>query len=91
MIHIGKRKLGTFFQRILRIENYYALINFFKVHKNPFKSVFKEVFSVGTYPTKIFFNTPVGVKFATIYSANDFSTFNLIFVEKIISYPIKIE
>ena len=82
MIYIGKRKLGTFFQRALKIENFCALINFFKVHRNPIKSVFKEVFSLGKYPIKLFFNTPIGVKNVTIYSANDFSTFNLIFCRK---------
>ncbi|MDA9684854.1 FkbM family methyltransferase [Candidatus Pelagibacter bacterium] len=82
MIYIGKRKLGTFFQRIIKVENYFALINFFRVHRNPIKSFLKEIFSFGNYPLKLFFNTPIGVKFATIYSADDFSTFNLIFCRK---------
>lgn len=82
MIYIGKRKLGTFFQRVIKLENFYALINFFKVHRNPVQSILKEVFSLGKYPIKLFFNTPIGVKFATIYSADDFSTFNLIFCRK---------
>ena len=79
MIYIGKRNLKTFLQRILKIENYLALINFFKVHKNPVKSILIEIFSRGKYPSKLFFKTPIGLKSVMIYSANDFSTFNLIF------------
>ncbi len=82
MIYIGKRNLKTFLQRIFKIENYYALINFFKVHKNPIKSILIEIFSTGKYPNKLFFKTPIGLKSAMIYSANDFSTFNLIFCRK---------
>ncbi len=82
MIYIGKRKLGTFFKRITKIENFLALTNFFKVHKNPFKAIFVEIFSTGKYPSKLFFNTPIGTKYVTIFSANDFSTFNLIFCRK---------
>ena len=58
MIYIGKRKLSTFFKRLIKIENYLAIFNFFKVHKNPFKSIFVEIFSTGNYPLKLFFNTP---------------------------------
>ena len=82
MPHIGKRNILTFLNRIFQIDNYIALINFFKVHKKPFTSIFNEIFSSGLYPAKIYFKTPIGVKSVKIYSPNDFSTFNLIFCRK---------
>mgnify|MGYP001258455327 FL=1 len=82
MPNIGKRNILIFLNRLFQIDNYLALINFFKVHKKPFTSIFNEIFSTGLYPTKIFFKTPIGVKSVKIYSPNDFSTFNLIFCRK---------
>ena len=41
--------------------------------------IFREVFSLGSHPKEIYFKTPLGKKKVTIYSINDFSTFNLIF------------
>ena len=79
MPNIGKRNILIFLNRLFQIDNYLALINFFKVHKKPLTSIFNEIFSTGFYPAKIFFKTPIGVKSVKIYSPNDFSTFNLIF------------
>lgn len=79
MLHIGKRNIFTFFARLLNIDNYLSILAFFKVHQDPFRSIFREVFSLGSYPKEIYFKTPIGKKKVTIYSINDFSTFNLIF------------
>ena len=79
MLHIGKRNILTFFSRLLNIDNYLSILVFFKVHQDPFRSIFREVFSLGSYPKEIYFKTPLGKKKVTIYSINDFSTFNLIF------------
>lgn len=79
MLKIGKRSFSTFIKRIVKIENYVAIIRFFKVHKSPFKSIFNEIFSSGKYPRILFFNSPLGEVKVNLYSYNDFSTFNLIF------------
>jgi len=79
MLHIGKRNIFTFFSRLINIENYLSILVFFKVHQDPFRSIFREVFSLGSYPKEIYIKTPIGKKKVTIYSINDFSTFNLIF------------
>ena len=79
MLRIGKRNLSTFFKRIIKSENYIALIRFFKVHKSPFKSILNEIFSLSKYPKILHFNSPLGSKKVNLYSSDDFSTFNLIF------------
>ena len=79
MLKIGKRSFLTFIKRIVKIENYVAIIRFFKVHKSPFKSIFNEIFSSGKYPRILSFNSPLGESKVNLYSYNDFSTFNLIF------------
>ena len=79
MLKIGKRSLLTFITRIIKIENYVAIIRFFKVHKSPLKSILNEIFSSGIYPRILSFNSPLGVSKVNLYSYNDFSTFNLIF------------
>ena len=79
MLKIGKRSLLTFITRIIKIENYVAIIRFFKVHKSPLKSILNEIFSSGKYPKILFFNSPLGEAKVNLYSYNDFSTFNLIF------------
>ena len=79
MFKIGKRSFLTFIKRIIRIENYVAIIRFFKVHKSPIKSILNEIFSSGKYPRILSFNSPLGESKVKLYSYNDFSTFNLIF------------
>ena len=79
MLKIGKRSFLTFVKRIVSIENYVAIIRFFKVHKSPFKSILNEIFSSGKYPKILSFNSPLGEAKVNLYSYNDFSTFNLIF------------
>lgn len=79
MFKIGKRSLKTFAKRLIKFENYIALINFFKVHKTPIKSILEELFSTGSYPKTIFFNSPIGSLSIELFSPNDLSTFNLVF------------
>ena len=76
-MRIGKRNLSTFLKRISSLENYKAITKFRKVHINPLKSFYQEIFSTGTYPQKIKFKTPTGQHEIEIYSPADFSTFNL--------------
>ncbi len=79
MLKIGKRNFLTFIKRIIKVENYVAIIRFFKVHKSPIKSILNEIFSSGKYPKILSFNSPLGESKVNLYSFNDFSTFNLIF------------
>lgn len=79
MFKIGKRNFLTFVKRIIKFDNYIGLIRFFKVHKSPFKSIFNEIFSWGNYPKILYFNSPLGETKVNLYSADDFSTFNLVF------------
>ena len=79
MFKIGKRSFLTFIKRIVKIENFVAIIRFFKVHKSPIKSILNEIFSSGKYPKILSFNSPLGESKVNLYSYNDFSTFNLIF------------
>ena len=79
MLKIGKRSLFTFIKRLFEIENYFAIIKFFKVHQKPFTAIFDEIFSLGNYPKLLYFNSPTGKAKVKIHSHHDFSTFNLIF------------
>ena len=79
MFKIGKRGFVTFVKRLFQIQNYIAICKFFNIHKKPFSAILYEVFSTGKYPRSLHFNSPVGTSKANIYSADDFSTFNLIF------------
>ena len=79
MFSIGKRSLITFIKRILEFQNYIAIGKFFNIHKNPLHAIFSEIFSSGKYPKLLHFNSPTGTSKVKIYSAYDFSTFNLIF------------
>ena len=76
---IGRRNLLTFIKRIFSIDNYRAIIKFKDVHEQTFKSIYQEVFSSGKFPRKIKFKSPTGKFEIESYSAQDFSTFNLIF------------
>ena len=89
MLKIGKRSFLTFIKRIIKIENYVAIIRFFKVHKAPLKSILNEIFSSGKYPKILFFNSPLGEAKVNLYSYNDFSTFNLIFCRQDYLYKNK--
>ena len=82
MFKIGKRGFLTFIARLFQLENYVAIPRFFYVHKKPLRSIFNEVFSLGKYPQKLYFNSPIGTYKVNLYSPNDFSTFNLIFCRK---------
>ena len=82
MFKIGKRGFLTFIARLFQLENYGAIPRFFYVHKKPLRSIFNEVFSLGKYPQKIYFNSPIGTFKVNLHSPNDFSTFNLIFCRK---------
>lgn len=86
-MRIGKRNLSTFLKRISSLENYKAITKFRKVHINPLKSFYQEIFSTGTYPQKIKFKTPTGQHEIEIYSPADFSTFNLIFCRQDYYFP----
>ena len=76
---IGRRSLITFIKKILSIDNYKAITKFKNVHEKVFKSIYQEIFSSGKFPRKIKFKTPIGKFEIEIYSAQDFSTFNLVF------------
>ena len=89
MFKIGKRSFVTFIKRLLRIENYFAIVRFFNIHKKPFRAILEEIFSLGKYPRLIYFNSPVGTAKVNLYSANDFSTFNLIFCREDYLYKTK--
>ena len=89
MLKIGKRSFLTFIKRIIKKENYIALIRFFKIHKSPLKSILNEIFSSGKYPRILSFNSPLGVSKVNLYSYNDFSTFNLIFCRQDYLYENK--
>ena len=52
-MQIGKRNLFTLFQRLINYKNYFAIINFFKIHPNPINSIINEIFSIGKFPRKI--------------------------------------
>ena len=60
MFKIGKRGFLTFIARLFQLENYGAIPRFFYVHKKPLRSIFNEVFSLGKYPQKLYFNSPIG-------------------------------
>ena len=79
---VGRRDISIFIKRICSLENYKAILNFNKVHFYPLKSIYQEIFSSGVFPRKIKFKSPTGVYEIEIYSAADFSTFNLIFCRK---------
>ena len=89
MFKIGKRSFITFVKRIFQIENYVAIVKFFNIHKKPFNAIFNEIFSSGKYPRTLYFNSPVGTVKTDLYSANDFSTFNLIFCREDYFYSSK--
>ena len=89
MLKIGKRSFLTFIKRIVKKENYVALIRFFKIHKSPFRSILNEIFSSGKYPRTLSFNSPLGESKVNLYSYNDFSTFNLIFCRQDYLYKNK--
>ena len=89
MFKIGKRNFLTFIRSIFKFENYIAAIRFFKVHKSPIKSIFNEVFSLGSYPQILHFNSPLGDSKVNLYSYDDFSTFNLIFCRQDYLYTNK--
>ena len=76
---IGRRNIRTFLERSFSMQNWKAIFAFNKVHTEPFKSIYKEIFSTGKYPKTIKFKSPTGIHDVELYSANDFSTFNLIF------------
>ena len=78
-MRIGRRDVFTFIKRILSVENLKAITKFKNVHFQPFKSIYEEVFSCGTFPRKIKFKSPTGNFEIEIFSSQDFSTFNLIF------------
>ena len=79
MFKIGKRSFLILLKRLIKFDNYIAIIRFFKVHKSPLRSIFNEIFSTGKYPKTLNFNSPLGNSKVNLYSYNDFSTFNLIF------------
>ena len=89
MLRIGKRNLHTFIKRVLKVENYLAIIKFFSIHKNPLTAIFNEIFSTGNYPKLLNFNSPVGKANVKVYSHHDFSTFNLIFCRQDYLYKKK--
>ena len=89
MFKIGKRNFINFIKRIFQIENYFAISKFFNIHKKPFNAIFSEIFSSGRYPRLLHFNSPTGTAKVNLYSANDFSTFNLIFCREDYFYSQK--
>lgn len=91
VMKIGRRDISIFIKRIFSLENYKAIINFNKVHEQPFKSIYQEIFSLGKFPRKIKFNAPTGKQEIEIYSSADFSTFNLIFCRQDYYIPKKLE
>ena len=76
---IGRRNIGIFLARSFSVQNWKAMTMFKKVHTEPLKSIYQELFSVGKYPRLIKFKSPTGLHEVKLYSPNDFSTFNLIF------------
>tara|TARA_Y100000590_G_scaffold13002_1_gene15797 strand:- start:2253 stop:3029 length:777 start_codon:yes stop_codon:yes gene_type:complete len=76
---IGRRNIGIFLARSFSVQNWKAMTMFKKVHTEPLKSIYQELFSAGKYPRLIKFKSPTGLHEVKLYSPNDFSTFNLIF------------
>jgi FkbM family methyltransferase len=78
-MQIGKRNLTTFLRRVAEWESYTAFARMFFVYDKPFRVLYREVLSKGTYPAQLNIRTPTGRREVHLFHWEDLSTLNLIF------------
>jgi FkbM family methyltransferase len=75
---IGNRSLKQLYWVLSRKENYYALINFFKLYKNPIRQIFKELFGIHKFPKKVVIKGK-DLLFFQVDNADDIATIHAVF------------
>ena len=79
MIGVGRRSLSVLLKRVTEPCTYAALGRMARIHKHPWRALWREVFSRSGYPTTLEIQTPVGLRSVRLFNAEDLSTFDSVF------------
>ena len=71
---MSQHSIKSFSAALFKRSFYLAFINIFIYFKNPLNVLVCYVFEVGSYPKKIFINTPLGLQRVTAFSHHDLIT-----------------
>ena len=71
---MSQHSIKSFSAALFKRSFYLAFINIFIYFKNPLNVLVCYVFEVGSYPKKIFINTPLGLQCVTTFSHHDLIT-----------------
>jgi FkbM family methyltransferase len=84
-IEFGSRNLRSIVKAPFQGRHYLAAKNIFSLCKNPLNMLGRYVFRIGTYPTHVIVDTPIGKVRLNLYSFHDVMTINEIFFRN--DYP----
>jgi FkbM family methyltransferase len=78
-LHIGGRDLKTIGAALFRRQHYVAGVNMLRTYPHPLEMYGRYLLGIGTYPTEVEVETPIGRIGLTVYTRDDVLTVNEIF------------